>query len=79
MSNSKEPLKKYQSLLMLKKDIESSTSFRTGSDAWEQEYTLAWWDQRGLWLTKCYMSEEDATAFAHWILRMTQEETYNNE
>lgn len=72
MTDNKEPMKKYQSLLSLQKDIESSTSFCAGPK-------LAWWDQRGLWLTKGYMSEEDATAFAHWILRMTQEETYNNE
>lgn len=72
-------MKKYQSLLDLQRDIESNTQFCTDPDMWEQEYTVARWDSRGLWFSKCYMTEENAIRLAHWILRMTQEETTNSE
>lgn len=78
-NNYQDPPKKYQSLLDLKKDIDSTTQFRLGSEAWEQEYGVAHWDSRGLWFTKCYMPEEEAIRLAHWILRMTAEQVENNE
>lgn len=71
---SKEPLKKYQSIASHIEDMENRLQFQ------KDKHVMAFWSRRGvLYLSPSALVEEDAIELAHWILKMTQEETYNNE
>lgn len=71
---SKEPLKKYQSIASHIEDMQSSLEFK------KDGHVVALWSSRGLlYLCPHALVEEDAIGLAAWIMKMTQEETYNNE
>ena len=71
---SKESLRKYQSIASHIEDMEDRLRFRKDGQV------IATWSGGGvLYLSRHALMEEDAIELAHWIMKMTQEETYNNE